>query len=306
MLPAVSGSSGHLVIAPRAAGKDRCRWPGQVFGEAELSYEEAMQQYVHATQDRQAHQRTPRNPPVEAPARWRQEWEARSERHAVRQRRQQEDADWREAKAHYRAERLASQQLCKGERSQQQGAWPRLQEQRRARRQERKLENQAWHERNRHLKEGALAQPQERSWIAILVVTDNCTRQCLGLPLFRRGAKATSQEVLAALQLLLPSELQFLISDQGAHFRTKWMAQLAEEEDFQHVLVYRHRPESNGIAERFVLTLKGWLRNHSWQSADELEVLLKGFQPEYNDRPHQGLGIPGLSPNEFAHRIWLM
>jgi hypothetical protein len=26
----------------------------------------------------------------------------------------------------------------------------------------------------------------------------------------------------------------------------------------------------------------------------------------YNDRPHQGLGIPGLSPNEFADRIWLM
>ncbi len=27
---------------------------------------------------------------------------------------------------------------------------------------------------------------------------------------------------------------------------------------------------------------------------------------EYNDRPHQGLAIPGLSPNKFAARIWLM
>jgi hypothetical protein len=30
------------------------------------------------------------------------------------------------------------------------------------------------------------------------------------------------------------------------------------------------------------------------------------FLLEYNDRPHQGLSIPGLSPNEFAQRIWLM
>jgi len=27
---------------------------------------------------------------------------------------------------------------------------------------------------------------------------------------------------------------------------------------------------------------------------------------EYNDRPHQGLPIPGLSPNEYAKRIWLV
>jgi hypothetical protein len=27
---------------------------------------------------------------------------------------------------------------------------------------------------------------------------------------------------------------------------------------------------------------------------------------EYNNRPHQGLGLPGLSPNEFANRIWLL
>jgi hypothetical protein len=26
----------------------------------------------------------------------------------------------------------------------------------------------------------------------------------------------------------------------------------------------------------------------------------------YNDRPHQGLALPGLSPNEFAARFWLM
>ena len=310
-LPAVSGSSGHLVVERPVA--ERENWPGQVFGEANLTYEAAMQQYLQATQDRQVQQRTPTNPQVETPSLARQARESQAERYALLQRRKQEDADWKAAKAQHRADRLAFTQLSKRERSQQQAdwqakqaAWAHLREQHQVLQQERHLENQVWHAHNRQLQEGGLAGPGLRSWIAILVVTDNCTRQCLGLPLFRSGAKVTSQEVVEAFRLLLPAELQFLISDQGKHFRTKGMTQLAQEEDFQQVLIYRHRPESNGIAERFVLTLKDWLRDHSWQSLEELKDLLVRFQAEFNDRPHQGIAIPGLSPNEFANRIWLM
>ena len=312
-LPAVSGSSGHLVIERIAPVAEPPHWPGQVFGETDLPYEVAMQQYVQATQDRQVHARTPRTPQVEVPTRWRQAWEGRAERHAVLQRRRQEDAEWQTAKERHRQTRLAHQQLAKAQRQQekeswqvQQAAWQACRQQRREQVALRAGENQAWHERNRKLKAGSFAPPQERTWIAILVVTDNCTRQCLGLPLFRSGPKVTSQEVVEALSQLLPAQLQFLLSDQGAHFRTKKMARLAEECDFIHVLVYRHRPQTNGIAERFVQTFKQWLRHYTWLTADDLEHLLTQFQPEYNDRPHQGLGIPGLSPKEYANRIWLM
>jgi transposase InsO family protein len=312
-LPAVSGSSGHLVIEHLATTETARTWPGQVFGEAELSYPEAMQRYVQATQDRQIHARTPRDPQVEAPTRWRQAWEGRAQRHQVLQRRQQEDADWKAAKAAFQQARFAHRQLSKAQRKQQRGAWQAeqaawkgLREQRRRQQQARIQENRVWHEYNRQRQEGVLSEAPARTWIAVLVVTDNCTRQCLGLPVFRSGAKVTSQEVVVALKCILPAELQFLISDQGKHFRTKSMAQLAQEEDFVHVLVYRHRPESNGIAERFVLTFKDWLRSQSWRYLEELEEWVQQFQSEYNDRPHQGLGIPGLSPNEFAKRIWLM
>jgi transposase InsO family protein len=112
--------------------------------------------------------------------------------------------------------------------------------------------------------------------------------------------------MIAALQVILPPDLQFLISDQGVHFRSIAFAQLSEDKDFVHIPVYRHRLETNGVAERFVLTLKNWFRDKSWDTVNDLENWLVEFSPFYNNRPHQGLPIPGLSPNEFAQRIWLM
>ena len=90
------------------------------------------------------------------------------------------------------------------------------------------------------------------------------------------------------------------------HFTAAVFATLAEDETFVHVVIARHRPQSNGIAERFVRTLKAWLRDKDWQDEQALADLLGDFLREYNDRPHQGLPIPGLSPNEFAARIGLM
>jgi transposase InsO family protein len=140
----------------------------------------------------------------------------------------------------------------------------------------------------------------------MLGLTDNCTRQRPGLPLCVAGSEVTAEEVVAALRALLPAELQFLISDRGTHFTAHQFAQFAQEEDFVHVLIARHRPEANGIAERFVRTLKSWLAERAWDGVEGLGPLLAQFAAEYNDRPHQGLGIPGLSPNEFAARFWLL
>jgi transposase InsO family protein len=137
-------------------------------------------------------------------------------------------------------------------------------------------------------------------------VTDNCTRACYGLPLFVNGPQVSSEQVTAALLPLLPAHLAFLISDRGTHFTAYTFAHFARDHEFVHVQISRRRPQTNGIAERCVRTLKEWLRQHAWNSDQELLALLDQFVAHYNERPHQGLPIPGLSPNEFAKRVWLL
>jgi len=122
------------------------------------------------------------------------------------------------------------------------------------------------------------------------------------LPLFVAGPRVTAEEIVNALQTLLPPELMFLISDRGIHFRARVFNALARNQEFLHVFTARHRPQSNGIAERFVRTLKEWLADKTWTSEEELLALLDEFQAMYNERPHQGIPVRGLSPNEYARR----
>jgi transposase InsO family protein len=307
-LPAVSGSSGHLVVEPTQASDREKHWPGQVFTETDLGYTEAMQTYAQQTRERLVRQKVAPVLPETQPTAWRKTWEARAERHTVLQQRRQEDANWRAERAVHHQIVEAYRALTHRQRAEQAGEWQ-TQKDHWAKREEehlavlaqRKAENQAWHHRN-----AAEQKIEERSWLAILVVTDNCTRQCLGLPIFESGAKVTAQEVAQALDLLLPKDLAFLISDQGTHFRSKALAELAQNKHFVQIPIYRHRPQTNGIAERFVRSLKEWLRNFTWTGAKEVTELITAFQPFYNNRPHQGLLISGLSPNEFANRLWLM
>ena len=172
----------------------------------------------------------------------------------------------------------------------------------------RQSEDEAWRQvrqdlHTRRQPVDPLSPPPGHVWLAILVIVDNCTRRCLGLPLFTAGAHVTSDMVIAALRHLLPAELQFLISDNGPQFKADVFTELARTANFIHVRIAPRRPCTNGIAERFVQTLKDWLAQRSWTSPEELEALLTEFLPFFNDRPHQGIELNGLSPNEYARRL---
>lgn len=313
-LPAVSGSSGRLVVEQPTDEAAERQWPGRVFEDGSLDYEEAVLEFVAASSAQSSSSEvtetseTPPGASLKAQKRALQQEEAqlRAERRAVRQQRAWEDAAWKELRAERKQEKATQGAQPPAERKAQAERWQAQRRQRQATLAQRQQENEQWRQKRHSLRERLSQLPIVTVWIAILVITDNCTRQCLGLPLFVAGPKVTSEMIIEALRVLLPPELRFLITDRGTHFTANAFQAFVRSEAFIQVLIARHRPQSNGIAERFVRTLKEWLRDKSWEDDQELGVLLQQFLAEYNDRPHQGLPIPGLSPNEFAKRIWLM
>ena len=309
-LPAVSGSSGRLVIERSKEEREERHWPGKIFHETELDYVEAMKGFVAASQAQTKAENGPelgQEPSLKQKNRNLRQAEAelRDQRRVVREQRAVEDAAWKAVKKAGQAEKQAAAERARAEGEAQKALRQALRQQRRETQEQRKEADLLWKQERLAIRQELSALPIVTIWLAILVITDNCSRQCLGLPLFLAGPRVTAEMVVEALKVLLPPELQFLISDRGIHFRAEAFQLLAREADFIHVLIARHRPQSNGIAERFVRTLKEWLKDKTWQDDLALALLLKQFLAEYNDRPHQGLPIPGLSPNEFANRLWL-
>jgi transposase InsO family protein len=311
-LPAVSGSSGRLVVE-RLRDDQECQYPGRVFEDQSLDYAEAMRAFVAASAQAKKPAEQPEDTErttIKASIRRlrRAEERLRIQRRNLRDQRRQEDAAWKTLRQQHRQERIEMSQrrVGYGERKAWKANWQALRQHRHQVLEQRQQEDETWRQQRQKLRAQLVELPIVTTWIAVLVMTDNCTRQCLGLPLFVAGANVTSEMIIEALRTLLPAELQFVISDRGIHFTAQAFKELARSEEFIHVEIARHRPQSNGIAERFVRTLKEWLATQSWKNDQELLALLTQFRSEYNDRPHQGLAIPGLSPNEFANRIWLM
>lgn len=282
-------------------------WPGQVFADLTRSYPEQMQAYAaqrtakRASKGQRKHHR--RQKQAERAALNARRDELRLQRRRVRLARQGTDASWRaERQARQQAEQTTWQAGSKAER---QARWRATQAARREQQAQRAAEDDAWRQTRQELRaqqarlDTVLA--LVTAWIAILVVVDNCTRRCVRLPLFIAGAHVTAEMVVTALRAACPPELQFLISDNGAQFIAETFAALAQEVGFLHVRIAPYHACTNGIAERFVRTLKEWLETHTWNSPEELTALLAEFLVWYNDRPHQG--IEGLSPNELARRL---
>lgn len=319
----MSGSSGRLVVEwPKEAKESP--WPGRVFEAEGLSYEAAMLKFVAASQAQEAdpvpaekeEKKGLTEPMSVKETRQGLKKEAKqlqNERRQGREQRKLEAKAWQAARKKRKEQQAAYRSLNKRARpahrhlkQAQDEQWHMTRQQRRDSLAKRQQEDGEWRQKRNALRERLSGLPAVTCWIAILVIVDNCTRQCLGLPLFVAGPKVTADMVVEALRVLLPPELQFLISDRGTHFKAAAFKMLMLSEEFIHVFIARHRPQSNGIAERFVRTLKQWLADKSWSDDQELAALLRLLLDEYNDRPHQGIPIPGLSPNEFANRIWLM
>jgi len=312
-LPAVSGSSGRLVVERLSEQSEDRTWPGQIFEDKTRDYSQVMLDFKALSQTQSkgedrgiSIQRETLSRKAQQQALRQEEDDLRVAHRTQRQRRKQEDAVWKVLKRNRRQQKISGRTSPLAQRQAHDQQWRVVRDQRRSAVKHRQAQDDKWRRQRHTLRQQKQLLPIVTAWIAILVITDNCTRKSLGLPLFTAGSHVTATMVVEALRVLLPVDLQFLISDRGTHFTADSFAKLAEDEEFVHIMIARHRPQSNGIAERFVRTLKEWLRDKVWQDDQHLAKLLEAFLSEYNNRPHQGLPIPGLSPNEFENRIWLM
>jgi len=319
-LPAVSVYAAAAGVTPPdpAAPPPPSTWPGQIFADPELSYPAQMQGYAAQRTAKRA-AKGPRQHQRRHKQAARAEWNARQDelrlqRRRVRLTRQAEEAAWREVRqAHRAAEQTrrglsqAERKARKAERLAEQARWRQLKAARRDQHNQRESEDATWRQARQDLREQRALLDATVAlvtvWVAILVVVDNCTRRCVQVPLFTVGAHVTAAMVVAALRAACPPELQFLITDNGAQFIAQAFAEFVQETGFVHARIAPYHARTNGIAERFVRTLKEWLETHTWNSPEELETLLAEFLVWYNDRPHQGKELDGLSPNEYARRL---
>lgn len=284
-------------------------WPGQVFEREGLSYTEAMGQFVAAREvaaqpgAEEAGGDSTGDGKAERRALARDVERLRRQRRAERERRRAANQAWKAQKeAHRQSVAVLSEKEAE-KRAAIKAQWRAERAERHRELMRQRAEDERWRQERRQQRERQEGIALVTAWIAVLVIVDNCTRRCLGLPLFVVGAHVTAELVVAALQALLPAELQYLISDGGKQFTAEAMQRLAKERGFVRVPLARHRPESNGIAERFVGTLKEWLLDKEWRTDEELRLLLLRFLVYYNDRPHRGYELAGLSPNEYAARM---
>jgi hypothetical protein len=305
-----------LVVSRVKGSEEEQTWPGRIFEREDLTYPEAMDQFIAARRAKEAiaHADTVGAQATEDQRAQRQALRSASRRlqgarEEERARRQVADRAWKVLQEEHRAAQLARAAPEPARRWPSRAAFERdwrahwaEHHQELARRRE---TDRQWRREREEVRQRAqaLGGAVVSAWIAVLVLVDNCTRRNLGLPLFAVGAHVTAELVAQALAALLPKGLAYLIADGGAHFTAEVIHKLAKGQGFVRVPLARHRPKSNGIAERFIETLKVWLAEREWQTAEELESLLTEFLAYYNDRPHQGYELAGLSPNEYAARL---
>jgi transposase InsO family protein/transposase len=245
-------------------------WPGQVFDAPDLSYEDKMRQYVEqrtaqrASKGQRKHRRRQKHAErAELNAR---SDELRLKRRRVRASRRQEDLEWRKRREAHRQAEQAHKRLSRRERRQRRAErqaerrqWAALKVECQANLEQRRQQDADWRQARQAVRQQLtqLAQaPLNVVWFAILVIVDNATRRCLALPLFEVGVHVTADMIVAALRTVCPPELQFIISDNGTQFIAQAFTQFVQDTNITHVRIAPYRAWTNGIAERFVLTLK--------------------------------------------------
>lgn len=196
----MSGSSGHLVVERLKEAGQEPDYPGKVFADPELDYAEAVQAFVKASRPLfgpRIEAATVEKPSQQTELQQLRQKEAQlcTERRNTRKCRELEDAAWRVTWSQQRYEKPSAEEKANpkprahwGSVKVQEEHRQELRKHHRQQSKQRQQEDKQWRLNRKNLREQMTLLPIVTAWIAVLMITDNCTRQCLGLPLFIAGS----------------------------------------------------------------------------------------------------------------------
>lgn len=134
-------------------------------------------------------------------------------------------------------------------------------------------------------------------WCSLVPVVDCCTRQVLGWELARTARAKTAERALEAALLNrfgttrgAPAGLT-VRHDNGLVFGSELFRGVARDYGLRQEFITPYTPEQNGLAERFIRSLKeecAWLQN--FESLEQARTVIAAWIAWYNGkRPHQAL-----------------
>jgi transposase InsO family protein len=130
-------------------------------------------------------------------------------------------------------------------------------------------------------------------WDFAHVAVDDATRLAYAEELPNERAETAAAFLERALTFFAGHgiEVQRLLSDNGACYRSHAIARLARERGIRHQRTRPYRPQTNGKAEAFVKILQnGWAYKRPYDSTVQRIAALPAFLSYYNGfRPHGGL-----------------
>ena len=108
----------------------------------------------------------------------------------------------------------------------------------------------------------------------------------------------TAKKIIEVLRAMFSHYglVEQLVSDNGLQFTSSEFKQFLHKNHIKHILMAPYHPATNGLAERFVQTLKCSLKASSWNDQRSIWHRLAEFLFEYRATPHSTTGV---SPGEL-------
>ena len=145
---------------------------------------------------------------------------------------------------------------------------------------------------------GSSHNPIKAGWEYLFVAIDDHAR--IGFTdMYTDETKASAAQFLhntVAYFRSLGVQPKRILTDNGACFRSKPLAQACRALKLKHSFTRPYRPQTNGKAERFIQSaLREWAYGIPYHHSSERTAMLERWIHHYNwHRPHQG--IKGLAP----------